>query len=105
MVIILSSLYTLRVLQEHGTQRSASHVITPATTLACLLYESLAWWELMSVEEVDGVKGILRRVKSGSFLSPEAPNAIHMAGVADAALFAVVSRDRDHVPRKLFMEQ
>ena len=75
----------------------ALHVVTRATTIARLLYASPAWWGLMSAGEVDRIERFLGRVKRAGFLPLDAPTANSMAEVADAALFAAVIRDRDHV--------
>ena len=100
-----SSLYALRVLRAHGMPGQALHVVTRATTIARLLYASPAWWGLLSAGEVDRIERFLRLVKRAGFLPLDAPTANSMAELADAALFAAVIRDSEHVLRKFFQER
>jgi hypothetical protein len=70
-----------------------------------LLYASAAWWGLLGSGEVDGIEKFLGWVKRAGFLPLDAPTVNSIAEVADAALFAAVIGDSDHVLRKFFQER
>jgi len=100
-----SSIYALRVLRAHGLPGPALHVITRATTVARLLYASPAWWGLLSAGEVDRIERFLGRVRRAGFLPSDSPKAAIMAESADAALFAAIIIDDNHVLRKFFSDR
>src|SRR6218665_1857320 len=70
-----SSIFALRTLRAHGLQPPQLHHVARATTVASLLYDSLAWWCFASAEDRSRLERLLGRLKRGSYLPDDFPTA------------------------------
>jgi len=69
-----SSIYALRMLRVRGLQDKQIHVVESRTTLASMLYASLAWWEFTTAQDRDRIEKLMSRLRRGGYLPQGQPS-------------------------------
>src|SRR6218665_1746600 len=86
---------------SHGLGPAQVHEVARMTTLATMLYASLAWWGFTTANDRDRLERLVRRHRRGGFLPGDAKPIAEMANDADERLFRAITTDPNHVLRQL----
>src|SRR6218665_4101377 len=103
--ICASSIFALRTLKSHGLHPPLLHQVARATTVASLLYASLAWWGLATAEDKSRMERLLGRLRRGGYLPADFPLVETLAAAADHQLFVSIASNLYHVLRRLYHEK
>jgi len=96
-----SSIQALRMLRSHGLSLTQVHKVARMTTLACMLYASLAWWGFTTAHDRDRLERLFRRLRRGGFLPSDAQPIADMANDKGERLFRATTTDSSHFFRQL----
>jgi len=100
-----SSIFALRTLESDGLCPPLLHQVARATTVASLLYASLAWWGLATAEEKSRMEKLLGRLRWGGYLPADFPSVETLAVAAEHQLFVSIASNPYHVLRCLYHEK
>src|SRR6218665_509358 len=92
-----SSIHALRMLRSHGLGPTQVHEVARMTTLASMLYASLAWWDITRTHD----RLERRWLHRGGFLPGDAQPIANMANDADERLFRTITTDPSNLLRQL----
>jgi len=97
------SQFALRTLRSHGL--CPLQLVARLTTVASLLYASLAWWCFTTTEQRNRLEELRLRLRRGSFLLADSPSFEELAVDANLGLFRSISSNPCHVIRHYFHEK
>ena len=80
-----------------GLQPPQLQEVARMTTVASLLYASLAWWGFTSAQDRDRLERMVGRLRRCGYHPESAPSFAEMASKADKSLFRSITSNPGHV--------
>src|SRR6218665_1928294 len=74
----IDSIHALRMLRSHGLGSTQLFEVARSTTLASMLYASLAWWGFTAAQDIDRLERLMGQLRRG--VSPGSSSAIWCLG-------------------------
>src|SRR6218665_1355158 len=100
-----SSIFTLRLLLNHGLRSNQFHLVARATTIASILYATPVWWGFAGVGDSQRLERLVARLRRMGYLPTDFPNVETLAEEADRNLFKSISQCPSHVLRHLLQDK
>ena len=103
--LVLASSDALRLLWTHGLQPQELHLVARATTVASIMYATLAWWGFAGEGDRLRLEQLIARMRRRGYLPSDFPNIASLAEEADHILFESIIQCQTHVLRHLFIDK